>query len=150
MVDVVNKHLNNPEMLIKHLLPLENEVRRSIQKERELKQKNSELKQQLEQEKAKRRESNDKIKEYQTLLFKLFCYSDKEGTPLENLLDLNNKNKRIKRALDEVFDTPQAFYTEFKSFQQQTTNNVANKDNIVSLTNAKKKRTVADDFEGRF
>lgn len=156
VVDVVNKYLKNPEMLIKHLQPLENEVRRSVRKERELKQKNSELKQQLEQEKAKRRDLNDKVKEHQTLLLKLFCYSDKEGTPLENLLDLNNKNKRIKRALDEVFDTPQDFYTEFTNFQQEITNNVTNKDsiedNIVSLTNAKKKkeRTLADDFNGRF
>lgn len=152
VVDVVNKYLKNPEMLIKHLQPLENEVRRSVQKERELKQKNSELKQQLEQEKAKRIDLNDKVKEYQTLLLKLFCYSDKEGTPLENLLDLNNKNKRIKRALDEVFDTPQDFYMELTSFQQQTTNDEINNDNIVFLTDGKnkKERTLADDFQGRF
>ncbi|MCZ0871249.1 hypothetical protein [Peribacillus sp. AS_2] len=149
VVDVVNKYQNKPELLIKHLQPLENEVRRSIQKERALKEKCDALKQELEQEKEKRRELKDKIVKYQDLLFKLFRYSDVNGTPLENQLDMNNKNKRIKKALDEVFDTPQDFYT---SFEEQKTNKATKEDNIVPFTdvNKKKKRTLADDFDGRF
>lgn len=151
VVDVVNKHLKNPEILIKHLQPLENEVRRSIQKERILKQKNEDLKHKLEKEIERRRKLSYKIVQFQKLLFKLFRYSDVDGTPIENLIDLNNKNKRIKKALEEVFDTPQAFYTELNDFQQHSNNDVI-RDNVLPLTNAKKKneRTLGDDFEGRF
>jgi len=51
-----------------------------------------------------------------------------------------------------VFDTPQDFYMELTNFQQQTTNNEINNDNIVFLTDGKNKRerTLADDFQGRF
>ena len=153
VVDVVNKYVKDPERLIKHLQPLENEVRRSIQKERELKQKNEDLKQQIKQEKEDKRELREQVARLKECIFKLFHYSDKDGTPLENLLDINNKNKRIKRALDEAFSKPQHFYTELENFQQQTTNEVTSKDdNVVSLTDVKNKpeRTLADDFKGRF
>ncbi|USK80101.1 hypothetical protein LHV56_25560 [Peribacillus frigoritolerans] len=152
VVDVVNKYVKDPERLIKHLQPLENEVRRSIQKERELKQKNEDLQQQIKQEKENKRELREQVERLKECIFKLFHYSDKDGTPLENLLDMNNKNKRIKRALDEAFSKPQDFYTELESSQQQTINEVTSKDNVVSLTDAKNKpkRTLADDFKGRF
>lgn len=152
VVDVVNKHLKNPEKLIKHLLPLENEVRRSIQRERALKQKNEELKEQIKKEKEDERELREEVGRLKECIFKLFRYSDKDGTPLENLLDMNNKNKRIKRALDEAFSKPQDFYIELKNYHQLSTNEVTNKDNVLSLPESKnkKKRTLADDFAGRF
>ncbi|UYY98657.1 hypothetical protein OJ967_25445 [Peribacillus frigoritolerans] len=152
VVDVVNKYVKDPERLIKHLQPLENEVRRSIQKERELKQKNEDLQQQIKQEKENKRELREQVERLKECIFKLFHYSDKDGTPLENLLDMNNKNKRIKRALDEAFSNPQDFYTELESSQQQTINELTSKDNVVLLTDAKNKpnRTLADDFKGRF
>ena len=152
VVDVVDKYAKDPERLIKHLQPLENEVRRSIQKERELKQKNEDLKQQIKQEKEDKRELREQIERLKESIFKLFHYGDKDGTPLENLLDVNNKNKRIKRALEEAFSKPQSFYTELENFQQQTTIEITKKDNVVSLNDSKnkQKRTLADDFEGRF
>jgi hypothetical protein len=150
--DVVYKHLKNPDKIIKHLLPLENEVRRSVQLERALKMKNEELKAQIKQVKEEKRVLSKQVGRLKECIFKLFRYSDKDGTPLENLLDLNNKNKRIKRALDEAFSRPQDFYTEFENFQQDATNEVTNKDNVISLTEAQNspKRTIADDFAGRF
>jgi hypothetical protein len=153
VLDVVNKYAKDPDRLIKHLLPLEHEVRRSIQKERELKQKNEDLKQQIKQEKEDKREQKDQIERLKESIFKLFHYSDKDGTPLENLLDMNNRNKRIKRALEEAFCKPQDFYTKFESFQEKKINNEeTTKDNVVSLNEAKNKpkRTLADDFKGRF
>ncbi|MFS1517388.1 hypothetical protein V1503_13130 [Bacillus sp. SCS-151] len=152
VVDVVNKYLKDSGRLIKHLVPLENEVRRSIQKERELKQKNEDLEKKLVQVREEKRELREQIQALKESMFKLFHYSDKDGTPLQNLLDINNKNKRIKRALEEAFSKPQDFYTELEVFQQRTTNEITKKDNVVSLNNAedKTKRTIADDFEGRF
>lgn len=153
VVDVVNKFTKDPQRLIKHLQPLENEVRRSIEKERELKQKNEDLIQQIKQEKEDKRKLREQVERLNDSIFKLFHYSDKDETPLENLLDMNNKNKRIKRALEEAFSKPQDFYTEFENFQKKiTTNEVISKDNVFSLTDAKNipQRTLADDFKGRF
>ncbi|RFB15075.1 hypothetical protein DZB84_14305 [Bacillus sp. HNG] len=152
VVDVAYKYANNPERLIKHLLPLENEVRRSIQKERELMQKNESLKQQIKQEKEGNSELRKRVKHLKECVFKLFHYSDKDGTPLKNLLDMNNANKRINRALEEAFRNPQDFYTELEVFRQQSTNEVTKKENVVSLTDGrnKQKKTLADDFKGRF
>ncbi|KAB0443976.1 hypothetical protein [Lysinibacillus fusiformis] len=152
VVDVVHKYLKDPEKLIKHLTPLENEVRRSIDTERKLKEKNEELKHQLKQEIEIKRELREQVLNLKECIFKLFHYSDKDGTPIENLLNMNNKNLRIKRALDEAFSFPQNFYTELENFQQQEANIVIKKDNIISLNsiNNKPKRTIEDDFEGRF
>lgn len=152
VVDVVNKYARDSEMLIKHLLPLENEVRRSIQKERYLKQKNEDFKQQIMQEKEDKRELREQVELLKETIFKLFHYSDKDGTPLENLLDMNNKNKRIKKALNEAFSKPQDFYKEIEDFQERKNSEVTIKDNLISLDDAKNKptRTLADDFKDRF
>lgn len=152
VVDVVNKYLKDPERLIKHLIPLENEVRRSIEKESELKDKNNKLKEQLEEAKREKRNQINQINILKECIIKQFHYSYSEGTPLENLLNMNNKNKRIKKALEEVWRSPQDFYTELISFQQQTTSELNKKDNIVTINDAKRetKRTIAEEFEGRF
>lgn len=152
VVDVVHKYSNEPQRLIKHLRPLENEVRRSIEKERELMQKNENLIKQIKQDKEAKKKLREQIAHLSECIFKLFHYSDKEGTPLENLLDINNKNKRIKRALNEAFSKPHDFYTELDNFQQRKNNEVTRKDKIVNFTTQKdiSKRTLADDFEDRF
>jgi len=152
VVGVVSQYKDDPDRLIKHLQPLENEVRRSIQNEIDLKQKNEDLKQQIKQEKEDKRKLKEQIERLEECIFKLFHYSEMDGIPLENLLDMNNKNKRIKRALDEAFSKPQDFYTEFENFQHKITKDVVSKDNILSLTDAKIKpqRTLADDFKGKF
>lgn len=153
VVDVVNKYSRNPEKLIKHLIPLENEVRRSIETERKLKKKNEELKEQLEKENVDKRELRNQVELLKECIFKQFHYSVSEGTPIENLLNINNMNKRIKRALEDAWNEPQDFYKELERFQQQVTNyDVTNKMNVVSITDTKGKssKTVADEFKGRF
>lgn len=150
VVDVVNKYAKDPDRIIKHLQPLENEVRRSIQKERELKEKVEELKQQINRGQEGKKELREQVERLKATIFKLFHYSDRDGTPLENLLDINNKNKRIQKALDDAFSTPQDFYKQLENFHQQSNRHeVTHKDNIVTL-DAKKKRTLAEDFAGRF
>ncbi|RDW16121.1 hypothetical protein CWR48_18215 [Oceanobacillus arenosus] len=154
VVDLVGKYSKKPDRLISHLIPLENEVRRSIRKEKELKQKNEELKAQLQVEKEAKKALNEQIRLLKECIIKQFHYSEKEGIPLENLLNLNNKNKRIQRALDEAWSNPQSFYKDFEHFQegqQQLTNVTISKDNIVNITDTKSaKKTVADEFAGRF
>ena len=151
VVGVVNKYMEEPERLIKHLQPLENEVRRSIQNEIDLKQKNEDLKQQIKQEKEDKRKLKEQIERLEECIFKLFHYSEMDGIPLENLLDMNNKSKRIKRALEDAFNKPQDFYLGLENLKQQTTGKVDRKDNIVPLngTENKHKRTLADDFKGK-
>lgn len=150
VVDVVHKYSKHPEKLMKHLIPLENEVRRSIEKEEELKKKNEKLNEQLNKDKEAKRELRDQVARLQECLFKLFHYSPTDGTPLDNLLNINNKNKRIKQALDEAWSNPQNFYIELDIFQKEVISETSRRDNIVSLENAKKNRTLADDFDGRF
>lgn len=151
VVDLVHKYSKNPERLIKHLIPLENQVRRSIEKEREQNLKNDKLLEQLNQEKKIKKQLNEQISRLQESILKLFHYSSPDGTPLENLLDMNNKNKRIKRALEEAWSNPQGFYTEIENIQKgQISKNAFNRDNIVSFSDSNKNRTLADDFNGRF
>lgn len=148
VADVVDKYSTEPERLIKHLQPIENELRRSIQKERELKKKNEDLKIKLEEERKNKRKLREQTELLQESIFKLFHYSDKDGTPLENLLDLNNKNKRIENALEEAFSSPQRFYTKFEEYYQKT----SNKHNVVALDSKKNKKnkSLSDDFDGLF
>lgn len=151
VADVVYKYSKDPERLIKHLIPLENEARRSIEKERELKQKNEELRVKLKEEKEAKKELRERIRHLKDCIFKLFHYSPTDGTSLENLLNMNNKNKRIKRALDEAWSNPQDFYTEFENLQKEETSYLITKDdNVVLLSDVKKSRTLADDFDGKF
>ena len=152
VVDVVYKYSKDPEKLIKHLIPLENEVRRSIETERKLKEKNEEMKKQLDKEKDDKRELRNQIELLKECIFKQFHYSVSLGTPLENILDMNNKNKRIKRALEEAWNGPQDFYKEMEIFQQQVTNDISSKTNVVSITDSKSKpkKSVADEFRDRF
>lgn len=150
VVDIVHKYSKDSVRLMNHLMPLENEVRRSLEREEELKQKNELLHEQINQEKRSKKELRDQVSLLQECILKLFHYSPPDGTPIENLLNINNKNKRIKRALDEAWSQPQEFYTDLDKFQQKIIYETTQTDNIVSLENAKKKRTLADDFDGRF
>lgn len=144
VVSVVDKYENNPEKLIKHLQPLENEISKSIKIEAELKERNEKLKNELKFKIKKEREMKEQIDNLKDTIFKLFHYSDQEGIPLDNLLDMNNKNKRIKKALEEAFDTPQNFCLEIYEYRKQ----VSSMENVVPLN--KKKQTLLDEFEDKF
>lgn len=158
VTDVVNKYIKDPERLIKHLLPLESEVRRSIATERKLKEKNTKLINEIENLKKEKRELKELKKSYENLIYQLFYYSDKDGTPLENLLDINNKNRRIKGALEEAFKPGhiQDFYFEVSNYKEKSTEHSelenSKNSNLISLSDEKfkKGRSIMDDFDGLF
>lgn len=144
VVSVVDKYENKPEKLIKHLQPLENEIRKSIKIETELKEKNEKLKNELKFKIEQEREMKEQIDNLKETIFKLFHYSDQKGIPLDNLLDMNNKNKRIKKALEEAFEDPQNFYLEIYEYREK----ISNMENVVHLN--KKNQTLLDEFEDKF
>lgn len=89
----------------------------------------------LKEEKEAKKELRERLTYLKECILKLFHYSSADGTPLENLLNMNNRNKRIKRALDEAWRNPQDFYTEFENFQmKQTSYSITNEDNSDLLT----------------
>ena len=145
VVEVIDRYIKKPEIMKKHLLVLENNYRKSLKKETELKNKNDDLNKKLNSEKEKRWELENKVDLLQNLAFKLFRYGDVEDGLLENMLNLNNENKRIKQALEEVFDSPSEFFTEVSKSQKSINNG-----NTVPFKESKNDLNQKDDFDDIF
>ncbi|MGG0569091.1 hypothetical protein ABE033_10355 [Priestia megaterium] len=150
VVEVVDRYHNNPEILKKHLLVLENTIRKSIKKEMELTKIKEGLENQLKVLKEQKKEIDEKNTQLQNLLYKFFRYSDIKDGLLENKLNLNNKNRVIKRALEEVFVTPTEFYDSLDSYIEAYNDDSSKNAVPIRKLNKRKEPTLGDDFEGMF
>lgn len=150
IIDVIDRYANNKEKLHTHLNPIVVELRRITRENDTLNDKMDKLKIQLINEKEEKRRLMEKVSILEETLAKLFYYSEKKGTPLENLLDINNANKRIKRALIKAFD-----YDSLPDFYFKVTNDYASEageplssENVVPFK--KPNKSIVDEYKDRF
>jgi hypothetical protein len=76
----------------------------------------------------------------------MFRYSTSDDVPLENQLRTGKtKTKRVMHALENIFDSPMDFYTMFQEKRNVQSNNV-----ISMKDSTRNKKTLMDDFKGKF
>ncbi|MFL0473453.1 hypothetical protein ACH0CI_15805 [Priestia sp. 179-F W1.4 NHS] len=143
VTDLTHKYYSNKEKLISYLIPLERQLYSSMEKELHLKKKVTDMKMDVENKKEKIKELENKVITLQDTLFKMLRYSNDKDTPIKDQLSTGvDKTKRVKKAMEEIFDTPIDFYTWYEDKKIEELN-IANQ-RIVSI---KERKTLGDKYD---
>lgn len=139
--DIINKHYEDKEALIKELIVIERKFYKNIERRKALELKLIESEGKVQEYKSKLSESENQSEYLQDLLFKMLRYSSNKEVPLVNHLDTGQKQTLIvKKALENIFSSPLDFYNWYER-KMETPDNIKN--NIIPL---KKEKTLADEF----
>jgi hypothetical protein len=145
LADIVNKHYDDKETLIRELIVIERKFYKNIERSRALELKLTEDEGRLQEYKSKLSESENRCDDLQDVLFKLLSYSSNKEVPIVNHLDTGHKQTAIvKKALENIFSNPSDFYNWYETNQKITENTT---DNVIPL---KKEKTLADEFSDIF
>lgn len=137
--EIINKHYDNKEELIKEMVLIERKFYQNVKKRKLLEEK-------VKYYQSKFEKTEERLDYIQELLFKLLRYSSNKKVPLVNLLDTKEKNQTliVKKALEGIFSNPADFYNWYN---EKLSESLTIKDNILPLKN---KKTLADEYEDIF
>lgn len=145
LADIVNKHYDDKETLIRELIVIERKFYKNIERRKTLELKLTESEEKVQEYKSKLSESESRFEYLQDLLFKLLRYSSVKDVPLVNHLDTGQKQTNIvKKALENIFSNPLDFYNWYETKLESSENS---KNNVIPL---KKEKTLADEFSDIF
>ncbi|WP_203249046.1 hypothetical protein [Sporosarcina beigongshangi] len=143
--DIINKHYDDKEALIKELIVIERKFYKNIEQRKTLELKLAESERKVQEYKSKLSESENQSEYLQDLLFKMLRYSSNKEVPLVNHLDTGQKQTSIvKGALENIFSNPSDFYNWYET-NLEASGKI--KDNVIPL---KSKKTIADEFSDIF
>ncbi|MGM9988038.1 MAG: hypothetical protein ACI35O_12525 [Bacillaceae bacterium] len=143
--NMINKHYDDKEVLIKELIVVERKFYKNIERRKMLELKLTESEAKVQEYKSKLSESENRFEYLQDLLFKLLRYSSNKAVPLVNHLDTGQKQTSIvKNALENIFINPLDFYNWYETKLETSKKD---KDNVIPL---KKEKTLADEFSDIF
>lgn len=143
--DIVNRHYDDKEALIKELIVIERKFYKNIERRKTLELKLTESEGKVQEYKRRLSDSESQFDYLQDLLFKLLRYSSNKNVPLVNHLDTGQKQTLIvKKALENIFNSPLDFYNWYET-KMGTPDNIKN--NVIPL---KKEKTLADEFSDIF
>ncbi len=143
--DIINKHYDDKEALIRELIVIERKFYKNIERRKMLELKLTESEGKVQEYKSKLSESENRFEYLQDLLFKLLRYSSNKEVPLVNHLDTGQKQTIIvKKALENIFSNPLDFYNWYETKLEASGNT---KNNVIQL---KKEKTLADEFSDIF
>lgn len=142
--EIIEKYADSKEQLMRHLRPADRIMKKQFENIKELQNKNKELEERIENLKIEKDLLINRNKTLEDTIQKLFRYSDKSGVHLENMINISNKEKRIMRALDGIFDKP----TDFLVNIVLDTNSLSDNTKLISISS--KKKSIADDYKGKF
>lgn len=137
--EIINKHYDNKEELIKEMVLIERKFYQNVKKRKLLEEK-------VKYYQSKFEKTEERLDYIQELLFKLLRYSSNKKVPLVNLLDTKEKSQTliVKKALEGIFSNPADFYNWYN---EKLSESLTIKDNILPLKN---KKTLADEYEDIF
>ncbi|MBD8068101.1 hypothetical protein [Bacillus sp. PS06] len=145
LADIVNKHYDDKETLIRELIVIERKFYKNIERRKNLELKLTESEGKVQEYKSKLSDLESRFEYLQDLLFKLLRYSSVKGVPLVNHLGTGHKQTTIvKKSLENIFSNPSDFYNWHET-KLETSEKI--KDNVIPL---KKEKTLADEFSDIF
>ncbi|WP_394548145.1 hypothetical protein [Priestia aryabhattai] len=132
VVDLVHKKYKDKDDLIKHLIVMESQFRKSLQREKKLKEEYTVLEERLSAETEKNRNIKEQNKSLQEIIYRLYRI----------LSDSNSKDvqEKTEYAMKTVFESPTSFF----KMDEQKHNSY---ESIVSIN---KKKTPNNTFSNKF
>ncbi|NOU72548.1 hypothetical protein GC098_14115 [Paenibacillus sp. LMG 31458] len=147
VINIINLHFEDREKLIQNLLPLEKQIAASREKERKYQIKLNNAERIITTMKENNVDLQKQRDEMQSILFKIFRYSDNPGVPLINQLRTGNKQTEVvSNALNRIFDKPVDFYNWYDD--RVLAEEESGK--IVSIDNVRTEKRISSVLKQRF
>jgi hypothetical protein len=130
VADLIEKHNDDKDALIKYLVPFERQIRSLIMSLDQINEKNSNLEKEIATLKDELKHEKIHSNKLQTLLYQLFTYGP-TNTSLDNLINTGtSRTERVSLAIKEAFNNPKDFLDNFPSYHE---NIKAKSKNVISL-----------------